>query len=117
MRRLFHKVVCTAPGVTEFGNGVLRVKCKQNTVVEMPCGVWLANWRRHSDKLFIVEDALEEGTIYPPVAETADEHEPLPTTTSNEQPRISIDNITAPQTPIATHVAPNQNKRSYNKRK
>ena len=69
MRRLFHKVVCTAPGVTTFGNGVLRVKCKQNTVVEMPCGVWLANWRRHSDKLFIVDDSLEEGTVYPPVAE------------------------------------------------
>ena len=90
MRRLFHKVVCTAPGVTEFGNGVLRVKCKQNTVVEMPCGVWLANWRRHRDKLFIVEDALEEGTIYPPVVEeTATEPEVyVPVAIDVPHPRI-----------------------------
>ena len=104
MRRLFHKVVCTAPGVTEFGQGVLRVKCKQNTVVEMPCGVWLANWRRHRDKLFIVDDALEEGTIYPPVVEE-------PATEPEVDVPVAID---APRPRVAPQGQ--QPKRTYNKK-
>ena len=110
MRRLFHKVVCTAPGVTEFGNGVLRVKCKQNTVVEMPCGVWLANWRRHSDKLILVDDSFEEGTIYPPVVEP----EPLPEPVQYE-PEVDVPiAIDAPHPRIPP--LGQQPKRTYNKK-
>ena len=78
----------------------------------MPCGVWLANWRRHSDKLFIVEDALEEGTIYPPVVEEPTV-EPEPTT--EPEPEVDVPvaiDIEFPRIPPLGQ----QPKRTYNKK-
>lgn len=74
MRRTFHKVICTAPGVTVFKAGLESCRCRQNVVTEMPLGVWIANWRRHNDKLKVVSDACETDSIY---NETVEEPEPV----------------------------------------
>lgn len=92
MRRTFHKVICTAPGVTVFKSGVESCRCRQNVVTEMPLGVWVANWRRHNDKLKVVSDMCETDSVYvDPATEPEPEPEPevdVPVAIDIEFPRI-----------------------------